>query len=170
MFSRQLWMPIATRWVFTIFFCLKTWNYICKCNKQCTAIQMFLHSCRIMSFILLTLIMPNFLNGKIHLPFLALSIIIFRDIKMKTYSWSASSIEPGQTARMCTFGVGRIRVNMTSLLILININKIAFEGVIFIYESVRMIYFIVVTLFLYTIIMHIMFIMPSVFLYKHIDI
>ena len=38
----------------------------------------------------LTLIMPNFLNGIIHLPFLALSIIIFRDIKMKTWSWSAS--------------------------------------------------------------------------------
>ena len=71
----------------------------------------------------LTLFMPNFLNGIIHLQFLALSIIILRDIKMETCSWSASSIESGQTARMCrlawlytggrliTFGVGRIRVN-----------------------------------------------------------
>ena len=25
----------------------------------------------------------------------------FRDIKMKTLSWSAKSIEPGQTAQMC---------------------------------------------------------------------
>ena len=32
----------------------------------------------------LTLIMPNFLNGIIHLTFLTLSIIILRDIKMKT--------------------------------------------------------------------------------------
>ena len=32
----------------------------------------------------LTLTMPNFINGKTHLPFLALSIITFRDIKMKT--------------------------------------------------------------------------------------
>ena len=32
---------------------------------------------------------------------LALSIIIFRDIKMKTWRWSANSIEPGQTAQMC---------------------------------------------------------------------
>ena len=32
---------------------------------------------------------------------LALSIIIFRDITMKTWRWSVNSIEPGQTARMC---------------------------------------------------------------------
>ena len=37
---------------------------------------------------ILTLTMPNFLNGIIHLPFLALSIIIFRDIKMKTWTWT----------------------------------------------------------------------------------
>ena len=50
----------------------------------------------------------------------------FRDIKMKTESWSPNSIEPGQTAWMwrltsgsilvaeasITFGVGRIRVNI----------------------------------------------------------
>ena len=40
----------------------------------------------------ITLTMPNFINGIIHLPFLALSIIIFRDIKMRTLSWSANSI------------------------------------------------------------------------------
>ena len=33
---------------------------------------------------LLTINVPNFLNGIIHFPFLTLSIIIFRDIKMKT--------------------------------------------------------------------------------------
>ena len=33
---------------------------------------------------ILTITMPNFLNGIIHLIFLTLSIIIFRDIKMKT--------------------------------------------------------------------------------------
>ena len=38
----------------------------------------------------------NFLNGIIHLPFLELSIIIFRDIKMRTWKWSANSIEPGR--------------------------------------------------------------------------
>ena len=46
----------------------------------------------------LTLIMPNYLNGIIHLTFLALSVIILRNIKMKTWSWPANSIEPGQTA------------------------------------------------------------------------
>ena len=62
----------------------------------------------------------DFLNGIIHFTFLAFSIIIFRDIKMKTYSWPANSIEPGQDVqasmtlywwqRLITFGVGRIRV------------------------------------------------------------
>ena len=32
---------------------------------------------------------------------LALSIIIFGEIKMITWSWSSNSIEPGQTARKC---------------------------------------------------------------------
>ena len=61
----------------------------------------------------LTLIMLNYLNGIIHLPFSALSFIILMDIMMKTYSWSANSIELGQTARwqkLITFGVGRIRI------------------------------------------------------------
>ena len=53
---------------------------------------------------LLTLTMPNFLNGTIHLTFLALSIIIFRDIKIKTCIWSANSIETGQTAWMSLIG------------------------------------------------------------------
>ena len=44
--------------------------------------------------------MPNLLNGIIHLTFLALSIISFRDIKMRSLSWSANSTEPGQTAQM----------------------------------------------------------------------
>ena len=43
---------------------------------------------------LLTLTMLNLLNRIIHLAFLAHSIIIFTDIKMKT--WSANSIVLGQ--------------------------------------------------------------------------
>ena len=43
--------------------------------------------------------MPNYLNGINHLPFSGLSNYHFRDVKMKTLSWSANSIEPGQTAR-----------------------------------------------------------------------
>ena len=41
----------------------------------------------------------------------------FWDIKTKPKSWSANSIEPGQTARwqrLITFGVVRIRVNVKS--------------------------------------------------------
>ena len=45
--------------------------------------------------------LPNFLNGIIHLSFLELSIISFGYIKMWIWSWPASSIKPGQTARMC---------------------------------------------------------------------
>ena len=62
-----------------------------------------------------TLNLPNFIIGINHLPFMALSIIFFRDIKMKL---KANSIEPGQTARMAlywwqrliTFGVSRVKV------------------------------------------------------------
>ena len=43
----------------------------------------------------LTLAMPNFLNGITHFTFLAHSIIIFRDIKMRRV------VEPGQIAWMC---------------------------------------------------------------------
>ena len=52
-------------------------------------------------FISLTFNLLNFVNGIIHLSFLGLSIIIFRDIKMRTWSWSADSIEPSQIARTC---------------------------------------------------------------------
>ena len=43
----------------------------------------------------------NFLNGLVHLPFLDLSIINFRDIKLKNWCWSPNSIELGKTAWMC---------------------------------------------------------------------
>ena len=49
----------------------------------------------------LTLNLINFLNVMIHLPFLELSIIIFRNIKMGMGKCSASIKEPSQTARMC---------------------------------------------------------------------
>ena len=68
----------------------------------------------------LALTMPNFLNGIIHLPFIELSIIIFRDIKMKTSSlqyraWSdCTNVQAGLALymwqKLITFGVGRIRV------------------------------------------------------------
>ena len=53
------------------------------------------------TFSSLTLNLLNFLNGIIHLPFLDLSIIIFKDTKMRSWSWSTNSIEHGQNARMC---------------------------------------------------------------------
>ena len=40
-------------------------------------------------------------HSGIHLLYLELSIIIFRDIKMRTWSWSANSIEPVQNAWKC---------------------------------------------------------------------
>ena len=49
----------------------------------------------------LPLNLQNFLNRIFHLPFLELSIVIFRDNNVRTGSWSADSIEPGQTAQMC---------------------------------------------------------------------
>ena len=43
----------------------------------------------------------NFLNGIIHIPFLELPIKSFKEVKMLTWSWSANSIESGQTAQIC---------------------------------------------------------------------
>ena len=43
----------------------------------------------------------KFLNGIIHLQLSEMSIIIFKDIKMKTWSWPTNSIEPSQTTQMC---------------------------------------------------------------------
>ena len=74
----------------------------------------------------LTFYLLNFLNVIIHLPFLKLSSILFRSIKMKTWNWSANSTDPGQTVHMAvqvdltlywwqkliTFGFGRIRVKL----------------------------------------------------------
>ena len=73
----------------------------------------------------ITLIMSNFLNGIIHLTFSALSIIIFRDIKMKTWKLVSqqyracsdyTDVQAGLALiywwqRLPTFGVDRIRVN-----------------------------------------------------------
>ena len=44
----------------------------------------FIHNLYAISHLLLTLNLQNFLNGIIHLTYFALSIIIFRDIKMRT--------------------------------------------------------------------------------------
>ena len=53
------------------------------------------------SYYIITPNLLHFWNGIICLPFLELSVIIHRDIKMKTWSWSATSIKPGQSACMC---------------------------------------------------------------------
>ena len=53
---------------------------------------------QVLCFTFLTLNLLNFLNSIIHLAFLELSIVKFRNINMRT--WSANSIEPGQNARM----------------------------------------------------------------------
>ena len=50
---------------------------------------------------LLTFNLLNFLNELINIQFLEQSIIIFIDIKMNTWCWSANSIQPGQTVLMC---------------------------------------------------------------------
>ena len=76
----------------------------------------------------LTLTMPNSLNRIIHIPFLALSNIIFRDIKMKTLklvklvsqqyrAWSdCMDVQDGLALywwqRLITFSSGRIRVKI----------------------------------------------------------
>ena len=51
----------------------------------------------------------NFLNEIIHLPCKELSIITFRDTKMRTWSWSANSLEPG-----CADWPGSIQVAKTN--------------------------------------------------------
>ena len=50
-----------------------------------------------------SLLTLNLLYEVIHLPFLELSIIVFRDINYQDENlrWSTNSIEPGQTARKC---------------------------------------------------------------------
>ena len=66
----------------------------------------------------LTLNLMNYIHGLANFQFLELSNICFGVIKTRTWSWSANSIEPDQTARMCrpawlyTFGSSRIRVKL----------------------------------------------------------
>ena len=80
----------------------------------------------------LTLTLLNFFNG-IILPFLQLSIIIFTDMKMSSWCWSANSIEPGMDVqadlalywwqRLITFCSNRIRVNVLTWVDLMNIKN-----------------------------------------------
>ena len=51
-------------------------------------------------YVHLTLNLLNFLNVLVYFTFSELSINILHDIKMRTWNWSANSIEPGQTAQM----------------------------------------------------------------------
>ena len=51
----------------------------------------------------LNLNLLNFFNGKNHHPFFWNCHYHFiNDIKMRTWNWSVNSIEPGQTAQMCS--------------------------------------------------------------------
>ena len=66
---------------------VKNWFFFSfnKCHYINTAWNLIvLHS--------LYLYLLNFSNGIIHVPFLKLSIIIFKDIKVRTSSWPASNI------------------------------------------------------------------------------
>ena len=77
------------------------------------------------SLFMLTLFLMNFLNGVIHVPYLELSIIILRDIKVRTWklvsqqyrAWSdCMDLQAGLALywqRLITFGSGRIRVNLS---------------------------------------------------------
>ena len=65
-------------------------NKICDCESS-----------NLFNFSFLTLIMPNFLNGIIHLPFLDSPLSFLGMSRWKLLSWSANSIEPGQAAWMC---------------------------------------------------------------------
>ena len=106
--------------------CLKIWQYLLPLKLHLKTISFWqnLDQCRINSY------HAEFLKWNNSPSVLQPSIIIFRDIKLKTWSWSANSIEPGQTAKICrlawlytggklrlmTFGVGRIRVNHLTML------------------------------------------------------
>ena len=59
----------------------------------------------------LTQILLNSLNGTIYLSVLELSIIIFRDKKMKTLCWSVNSIAPCQTAWMWPDSILVVEIN-----------------------------------------------------------
>ena len=61
----------------------------CVCINEITKILMFTNA------LSLTLILPNSLNGINHLPFSEHSVVIFWDIKMRTWRWLANSIEHG---------------------------------------------------------------------------
>ena len=76
--------------------------------RNCT----YLKTIYILTFLSITSLSAAFFsNGIIHLPFLELSIIILSDIKVRIWSWSANSIEPGQTAQMAMSNHFRFQQN-----------------------------------------------------------
>ena len=93
-------------------------------TKLISSEHIYITSKVLLYFALLTLTMPNFLNGIIRRPFLPLSIIIFegyQDENLKMVSqqyraWSdCTAVQAGLALywwqRLIIFGVGRIRVN-----------------------------------------------------------
>ena len=119
----------STLWVWRLYTCIynvkkKPWPRMANVKKESDKTQTLLiliiciryahqrelnrcNSFQVTSFIYpyykiyLILNLLNILNWIIHLPFLGLFFIIFMDIKMRTRSKSAYSIEPGQTAWVC---------------------------------------------------------------------
>ena len=70
----------------------------CVCTSPWCASSILITNIRFLEVIcMLTLNLLNFLNGLFHLPVLELSITVFGYIKMRIWSWSANSIELGQT-------------------------------------------------------------------------
>ena len=74
---------------------------------------------------ILTLTMPKFLKWNNPPSIFGTVHYHFRDIKTKTQSWSANSIEPGLALncwqRLITFGVGRIRVKGYFIIVSLNL-------------------------------------------------
>ena len=73
-------------------------KYLLFANKKMNECMKFI-CCIIIDHFSLTLKMHNFLNGISHLPLLKLSIIIFRDIKLRR--WSANNIQGGRSRDFC---------------------------------------------------------------------
>ena len=87
------------RWVFTNKFRFRRWHH--QTNSHHNKVIYPKTRPKVHFNKKLTLTIPNFLNGKIHLTFLELSNIILGRLRWKLGSWSANSIESGQTARKC---------------------------------------------------------------------
>ena len=99
-YQNNVWVRIIVE-VFHFLLCFACSTFSCLNNVNASWNKSIKFQVKQHKLSVLTLIMPNFLNEIILPTFLSLSIIIFKDVKIWTWSWSANSIEPGQTAWMC---------------------------------------------------------------------